>query len=55
MEYARRAQEWAEGKENVRVEVYDWEKLHELGMGGLINVGKGSDQKPCMVLFIESR
>ena len=51
MEYARRAKEWAEGKENVRVEVYDWEKLHELGMGGLINVGKGSDQKPCMVLF----
>ena len=51
MEYARRAQEWAKGKKNVRVEVYDWEKLHELGMGGLINVGKGSDQKPCMVLF----
>mgnify|MGYP001162279864 FL=1 len=51
MEYARRALEWAKGKENVRVEVYDWDKLHELGMGGLINVGKGSDQKPCMVLF----
>ena len=51
MEYARRAQKWAEGKENVVVEVYDWDKLNELGMGGLINVGKGSDRKPCMVLF----
>jgi len=51
MEYARRALEWAEGKENVLVEVYDWDKLQELGMGGLINVGKGSDRKPCMVLF----
>ena len=50
MEYARRAQKWAEGKENVVVEVYDWDKLNELGMG-LINVGKGSDRKPCMVLF----
>ena len=51
MEYARRALEWAEGKEIVLVEVYDWDKLQELGMGGLINVGKGSDRKPCMVLF----
>ncbi|MAZ23368.1 MAG: leucyl aminopeptidase [Euryarchaeota archaeon] len=51
MEYARRALEWAKGKENVLVEVYDWDKLQELGMGGLINVGKGSDRKPCMVLF----
>ena len=51
MEYARRAVEWSKGKDNVNVEVYDWEKLQELGMGGLINVGKGSDMKPCMVLF----
>ena len=51
MEYAHRAQKWAENKENVVVEVYDWDKLNELGMGGLINVGKGSDRKPCMVLF----
>ena len=51
MEYARRAEEWAAGKDNVAVEVYDWDKLQELGMGGLINVGKGSDRKPCMVLF----
>ena len=51
MEYARRAVEWSDGKENVSVEVYDWDKLQELGMGGLINVGKGSDRKPCMVLF----
>ena len=51
MEYARRAEEWASGKDNVNLEVYDWEKLQELGMGGHINVGKGSDRKPCMVLF----
>ena len=51
MEYARRAEEWAADKENITVEVYDWDKLQELGMGGLINVGKGSDRKPCMVLF----
>lgn len=51
MEYANRALEWGEDKGNVLVEVYDWEKLQELGMGGLINVGKGSDRKPCMVLF----
>jgi len=51
MEFARRAIEWASNKENVRVEVYDWDKLQELKMGGLINVGKGSDRKPCMVLF----
>ena len=51
MEYARRAIEWSEGKSNVEVEVYEWEKLQELGMGGLINVGKGSERKPCMVLF----
>tara|TARA_Y100001970_G_scaffold30856_1_gene38301 strand:- start:7226 stop:8749 length:1524 start_codon:yes stop_codon:yes gene_type:complete len=51
MEYARRALEWAEGKNNVEVEVYDWEQLQEFGMGGLINVGKGSERKPCMVLF----
>ena len=51
MEFANRAIKWAANKENVTVEVYDWEKLQELGMGGLINVGKGSDRKPCMVLF----
>ncbi len=51
MEYAKRAEEWAKDKANVEVEVYDWKKLQELGMGGLINVGKGSDRKPCMVLF----
>ncbi len=51
MEYARRAQDWAKGKSNVKVEVYDWDMLQKLGMGGHINVGKGSERKPCMVLF----
>ena len=51
MEYAERAQAWATGKSNVKLEVYDYERLQKESMGGLINVGKGSIQKPCMVLF----
>ena len=51
MEFANRAIKWASNKDNVLVEVYDWDKLQELGMGGLVNVGKGSEKKPCMVLF----
>ncbi|MEK9865461.1 MAG: leucyl aminopeptidase [Euryarchaeota archaeon] len=51
MEYANRALSWAGSKANIEVEVYDWDRLHEVGMGGLINVGKGSDRKPCMVIF----
>ena len=51
MSYAERAQNWAKGKNTVKVEVYDWERLQKEGMGGLINVGKGSSRKPCMVIF----
>jgi leucyl aminopeptidase len=51
MTYAARAQNWAKGKNNVKVEVYDWERLQKEKMGGLINVGKGSSRKPCMVIF----
>ena len=51
MSYAERAEEWAKDKPNVVVEVYDWDDLHKKGMYGLINVGKGSSRKPCMVLF----
>ncbi|MEC9118397.1 MAG: leucyl aminopeptidase, partial [Candidatus Thermoplasmatota archaeon] len=51
MSYAERAKEWAKDKPNVLVEVYDWDDLQEKGMYGLINVGKGSSRKPCMVLF----
>ncbi len=51
MSYAEQAKEWASGKQNVKVEVYDWDDLQEKGMFGLINVGKGSSRKPCMVLF----
>ena len=51
MEYAERAQTWAKGKRSVSVEVYDFDRLQKEGMGGLINVGKGSARKPCMVLF----
>lgn len=51
MEYAARAIAWKKGKQRVKVTVYDWDELHEQGMGGLINVGKGSEHKPCMVIW----
>ena len=51
MSYAEKAKEWAKDKSNVIVEVYDWDDLQKKGMYGLINVGKGSSRKPCMVLF----
>ena len=51
MSYAEKAKEWAKDKPNVVVEVYDWDDLQKKGMYGLINVGKGSSRKPCMVLF----
>ena len=50
-EYARRAMEWAKGKSNVEVEVWDYERLKKEGMHGVIAVGKGSERKPCMVFF----
>jgi leucyl aminopeptidase len=50
-EYARRAIEWANGKANVEVEVWDYERLQKEGMHGVIAVGKGSERKPCMVFF----
>ena len=50
-EYARRAMEWAKGKSNVEVEVWDYDRLQKEGMHGVIAVGKGSDRKPCMVFF----
>lgn len=50
-EFGRRALEWAKGKKNVEVEVWDFNRLKEEGMNGLIEVGKGSVHKPCMVFF----
>jgi leucyl aminopeptidase len=50
-EYARRAMEWAKGKSNVEVEVWDYDRLKKEGMHGVIAVGKGSERKPCMVFF----
>ena len=46
MEYAKRAEEWAKDKANVEVEVYDWKKLQELGMGGLITLVRGARGNP---------
>jgi leucyl aminopeptidase len=51
MEYARRAQAFAKGKGNLSVRVMEWDELLENKMGGLINVGKGSEHKPCMVIW----
>ena len=50
-EYSRRAMEWAKGKSNVEVEVWDYDRLKKEGMHGVIAVGKGSERKPCMVFF----
>jgi leucyl aminopeptidase len=50
-EFGRRALEWAKGKKNVEVKVWDYKRLKEEGMYGLIEVGKGSIHKPCMVFF----
>ena len=50
-EFARRAEDWAKEKENVEVEVWDFSRLKEEGMNALIEVGKGSIHKPCMVFF----
>ncbi|MBO58571.1 MAG: hypothetical protein CMA77_06210, partial [Euryarchaeota archaeon] len=46
MEYASRAESFAKDKDNLTVTVLDWDQLHENKMGGLINVGKGSEHKP---------
>jgi len=51
MEYASRARAFAKGKGNLSVTVLEWDELLENKMGGLINVGKGSEHKPCMVIW----
>ncbi len=51
MAYAEKAVNWAKGKKNADVKVIDWDELNKEKMGGLINVGKGSARKPCMVIF----
>ena len=50
-EFGRRAKNWAKGKKNVEVEVWNLSRLKEEGMHALIEVGKGSIHKPCMVFF----
>jgi leucyl aminopeptidase len=48
MVLADRAKELAQG-ERVTINVLDVAKLTQLGMGGIIGVGKGSHNPPCMV------
>ena len=50
-EFGHRALEWAQGKDNVEVEVWDYARLQKEGMQAVIAVGKGSIRKPCMVFF----
>ncbi len=51
MAYARLATEWASDKDSVKVSIITYEEALDLGMGGLVGVGKGSERKPCMVIF----
>ena len=51
MEFATRAEAWAKQYNNVEVTIIGYEEAVRLGMGGLVGVGKGSDRKPCMVIF----
>lgn len=50
-EFGKRALEWSKDKQNVEVEVWNYARLKKEGMYGLIEVGKGSIHKPCMVFF----
>ena len=45
-EYAKRATDWAKGKPNVEVEIWDYARLQKEGMHGVIAVGKGSEENP---------
>ena len=39
------------GLENVEVEVFDYDRLVREGFGGIVNVGRGSDEKPRLVVI----
>ncbi len=47
----RRARALAKASKNIRCRVIDYRKAQELGMGGLVNVGKGSNHKPAMIIL----
>ncbi len=39
------------GLKNVEIEVYDYKDLVEKGFGGIVSVGKGSDEKPRLLIL----
>lgn len=39
------------GLEGVEVEVFDYERLVKEGFGGIVNVGKGSEEKPRLIIL----
>jgi leucyl aminopeptidase len=39
------------GLDNVEVEVFDYDRLVREGFGGIVNVGRGSDEKPRLVII----
>jgi leucyl aminopeptidase len=49
-ELARRAQDLAQ-ELGLRCEVFDEKVLEELGMGGILSVGKGSDEPPRLIVL----
>jgi leucyl aminopeptidase len=49
-ELARRAQDLAQ-ELGLRCEVFDEKALEELGMGGILSVGKGSDEPPRLIVL----
>ncbi len=48
-DYAEHAKLLAIDSDVIEAEVLDYEKLVELKMGGIVGVGKGSSDKPCLI------
>ncbi|MEB2836375.1 MAG: leucyl aminopeptidase family protein [Desulfurococcales archaeon] len=48
---AERLRDLFSGLENVDVEVFDYDRLVREGFGGIVNVGRGSEEKPRLVVI----
>ncbi|MCE4603977.1 MAG: leucyl aminopeptidase family protein [Aeropyrum sp.] len=48
---ADRIKEVFSGLDSVEVEIYTYERLVKDGFGGIVNVGRGSDQKPRLIII----
>jgi len=49
--FAKQAVEFAVNHDNLEVTVISYDQAIDMGMGGLVGVGMGSERKPCMVIF----